>query len=221
MSLTGLRLIALSAAALVAVAAATVWLWPRGAGLRPVTRTLSVLLLEALTVLTVGLAVNRHEQFYPSWPALRGDTGTVATTTVVHAGLLDNHLPPGPFAWRPRDLAAWHLAAPPTVTLPAGYATRARATFPVVLAIGVPPPTIADAVLVRLAPTPRTTAGALLGLPSALRHDLRVTTSGWDVVGGGPLGAAFVAAAPAGLAARDRAPDELPPALAAPMRLPS
>ncbi|WP_433293281.1 hypothetical protein ACQP2F_30235 [Actinoplanes sp. CA-030573] len=221
MSLTGLRLIALAAAALVGVAAATVWLWPRGARLRPVTRTLTVLLVEALTVLTVGLVVNRHEQFYPSWQALRGDTGTVATTAVVHAGVLDHHVPPGPFAWRPHDLAAWHLAAPPTVTLPADYAIRATVTFPVVLALGVPPPALGDAVLVRLAPTPRTTAGALLGLPSALRHDLRVTATGWDVVGGGPLGAAFVAAAPAGLATRDRTPDEVPPALAAPLKLPS
>ncbi|GAA0584445.1 hypothetical protein GCM10010172_81780 [Paractinoplanes ferrugineus] len=45
-----------------------------------------------------------------------------------------------------------------------------------------------------VATTARTTALALRTLPGELRHDLRVTTTGWAVLGGGELGDALVAA---------------------------
>ncbi|WP_433363064.1 hypothetical protein ACQPZX_31440 [Actinoplanes sp. CA-142083] len=215
MSLTGLPLLVLSALATVAIGTLTVWLWARiGAG----GRFAGVLLFEALIVLTAGLVVNRQEQFYPSWPALRGDTGTALITSRVHAGRLDDHLPPGPFAWRPPELAAWRLAAPPTVRLPAGYQDRPDVTFPVVLVFGAAPARTKSAVTVTLAPTSHTTATAVRTLPDALRHDLRVTATGWDVIGGGALGETFVTAR---VAARLPSPDDLPPALAAPLRLPS
>jgi lysyl-tRNA synthetase class 2 len=214
-SLTGLPLIALAVLVTAVVAVLAGWGWAR---IGVAGRFAGVLLLEALTVATAGLIVNRHEQFYPSWQALRGDTGTVVTTAPVHAGLLDDHLPPGPFAWRPRELASWHLAAPPTVRLPAGYRDRPGVTFPVVLAFGTAAPRTPSAVTVTVAPTSHTTAAALRTLPPALRHDLRVTATGWDVIGGGALGNELVQAR---VATRFRSPTDLPPALAAPLRLPA
>ena len=219
MSLTGLPLLSLSGLLTVATAALLVWLWRRA---WIAARVGGVLLLEALVVFTIGLEVNRSQQFYPSWQALAGDTGTTSVTKQVHAGLLDEHLPPGPFRWRPPGLAAWHLAGPPLVTLPADYRDRPRVEFPVVLALGTRAPRTDNAVTVTITPTARTTAAELLRtLPSDLRHDLRVSAVGWDVLGGRALGAAFAAGAPAGLAQRDRPIGDLPPALAAPLRLPT
>jgi hypothetical protein len=214
MSLTGLPLLLLGALATVVIGALTIWQWRR---IGVAGRFAGVLLLEALVVVTAGLQVNRQEQFYPSWQALRGDTGTTVITTRVHAGLLDQHVPPGPFPWRPPGLANWDLAAPPTVILPAGYRDRPNVEFPVVLSFGAAPPRAPSAVTVTMRPTPRTTTAALRDLPSLLRHDLRVTPAGWDVIGGGRLGNSFVTDHVA-----DRLPstDDLPPALAAPLRLP-
>jgi lysyl-tRNA synthetase class 2 len=214
-SLTGLPLLVLSALATAVVGTLTVRLWGR---IRIGGRFAGVLLLEALIVFTAGLVVNRQEQFYPSWQALRGDTGTTLITTGVRAGLLDDHLPAGPFGWRPPELAAWHLAAPPTVRLPAGYQQRPGVAFPVVLVFGAHAPRTPSVVTVTLAPTSHTTAPALRTLPGALRHDLRVTATGWDVIGGGALGDELVTA---GVATRFPSPADMPPALAAPLRLPT
>jgi lysyl-tRNA synthetase class 2 len=234
MTLTGVPLILLAAAATAAASAATARLWARGGRLRPLTRTLGVLLIEALVVTTAGLVVNRYQQFYPSWAALSGHTGTTTVTRATEAGLLDGRLPSGratAVLWQPPDLPHWQLAGPPRVVVPAGYRERPGDTFPVVLDLvpAVPAAVTAalrttDAVTVVAVPTAATTATALLTLPGELRRDVRVSDVGWDVAGAGaqaPLAAAFVRAAPAGLAAYDRGIDELPPALAAPMRLPS
>ncbi|WP_250036297.1 hypothetical protein [Paractinoplanes maris] len=242
MALTGIPLILLMATATGAAGVATGWVWRRGGRLRPAVRTVAVLLVEVLTVLTAALGVNRHEQFYPSWQALRGDTGTIAIAERRPAGRLDDRVHAGPLIWRPPALAAWHLAGPPTVWLPHDYRERPGDAFPVVLDLTGPGDRDAgpgdrdagpgdrgagsrrtpDAVTVTIAPTATTTASALRDLPAALGHDLRVTTTaGWDVVGDEPLAAAFVAAAPAGLAVLDQPVTALPPALAAPLRLPS
>ena len=215
MSLTGVPLLVLSAVFAVGAAVGLVLVWRR-AGIAG--RVAGVLLVEALTVVTAGLVVNRDEQFYPSWQALRGDTGTPVVTQRVTAGRLDDRLPPGPIAWKPAGMTAWRLAGPPVVTLPADYRYRPGVTFPVVLAVGTAGPPTPEVVIVNIRPTARTTASALRTLPGKLRHDLRVTTTGWAVVGGGALGNRLVAT---GLAARDRSPADLPPALAAPLRLPA
>lgn len=218
MSLTGHPLLLLSAFGTLLVTAATIRLWPRR---WPAARIAGVLLIEALVVFTVGLEVNRVEDFYPSWQALAGRTGTGTVTEQVHAGVLDTHVPPGPFPWRPHDLSSWHLSAAPIVSLPVDYQERTGVTFPVVLALGTPAPRPRDAITVSIAPTAKTTAAELCTLPGELRRDLRASAIGWDVVGGGKLGNAFVAAQPAGLAARMTSPADLPPALAAPLRLPT
>ena len=224
MTLTGLPLLALTVAATVAAGAATAWSWPRGGRLRPVTRTAGVLLVEVLVVLTAGLAVNRHEQFYPSWQALRGDTGTVAVADHLRAGSLDARMRSTRFPWRPPELTAWHLTGPPTVALPRDYRARPDVTFPVVLVLTAPGEHARhtpEAVTVTLTPSATTTAAALRSLPTALGHDLRVAAVGWDVVGAGPLPAAIVAAEPPGFAVLNQPTGALPPALAAPLRLPS
>ncbi|MCO8275991.1 hypothetical protein M1L60_35980 [Actinoplanes sp. TRM 88003] len=221
MTLTGWPLIALAAAATVAAVTVTVLTWPRGGRLRPVTRTAAVLLTESLVVVTVGLVVNRHEEFYPSWSALRGDTGTVAVAERARVGSLDAHMRSARFTWRPPGLAAWRLAGPPTVTLPHGYRERPGMAFPVVLLFDAPGRATADAVTVTLTPTAGTTAAALRSLPGELGRALRVTAIGWDVLGDSPVAAAFVAQAPAGLAVLNQPVDALPPALAAPLRLPA
>lgn len=218
MRLTGIPLILLAATATGAIVAATVRFWRTG---RPAIRIIGILVAEALTVLTVGLVVNRQEQFYPSWQALRGDTGTVAVTERRQAGRLDEMVRSRQLTWRPPGLAAWHLSRPPTVTLPRDYRERPGMAFPVVLAVGRPARPAGEAVTVTIAPTAHTTAASLRRLPLDLAHDLRVTTTGWDVVGTGPLAAGFVAAAPAGLAVLNQPVDALPPPLAAPLRLPS
>jgi len=217
-SLTGLPLLLLSAFVTVLVTAATVWSWRRG---RLAARIAGVLLIEGLFVFTAGLVVNRGQQFYPSWAALAGRTGTGTVTEPVPAGVLDAHLPPGPFPWRPSGLSSWHLSGTPIVSLPADYQERTDVTFPVVLVLGGTAAHPPDAITVSIRPTARTTAADLRTLPGALRHDLRVSEIGWDVVGGGKLGNAFVATQPAGLADRVTSPDDLPPALAAPLRLPT
>jgi lysyl-tRNA synthetase class 2 len=214
MSLTGWPLLLLTAAATVLAVAGTVRWWRRA---RMPVRAAAVLLLETLAVLTAGLVVNRQEQFYPSWRALRGDTGTVAVAAPAVAGRLDS-LTASSFRWRPAGLPAWRLARPPLVTLPAGYRARPQVAFPVVLSLGAAAPRTASAVTVTVAPTAHTTAFALRTLPGELCHDLRTTPTGWDVIGGGALGDTFVAA---GIAHRLPSPADLPPALAAPLRLPT
>jgi len=217
-SLTGLPLLLLSAFATVLVTAATIWFWRRR---WLAARIAGVLLIEALVVFTVGLEVNRDQQFYPSWTALAGRTGTGTVTEPVHAGELDAHVPPGPFPWRPPGLSSWRLSGTPIVSLPVDYPERTAVTFPVVLAIGTAAPHPPDAIVVSITPTARTTAAGLRTLPGELRQDLRAAEIGWDVVGGGKLGDDFVATQPAGLAGRATSPDDLPPALAAPLRLPT
>jgi len=186
-----------------------------------VTRTAGILLLEVLVVLTAGLEYNRREQFYPSWQALRGDTGTAVITGVVHAGLLDGRAGAGTFEWRPPGWEAWRLARAPRVTVPADYESRPDVTFPVVLAVGGAPRRTADAVTVTIEPTATTTPAALLSLPTRLGQDLRVTATGWDVQSSAPLGAAFLKAAPAGLGVLNEPDGALPPALKAPKTLPT
>jgi lysyl-tRNA synthetase class 2 len=232
-TLTGRPLFLCAAAVTVLAAVLLVRFWPRGKRLRPLARTAGILLLEALLVFTVGLEVNRREDFYPSWAALVGDTGTGTVVDRVRAGMLDGAIHPGRadvLAWQPADLAAWRLAGPPRLVLPADYGTLPADRFPVLLDL-VPPGAVATAeqptpgaVTVVAVPTRDTTAAALLSLPSDLCHDLRVTTSGWAVEGSGPQGAlaaAFAKDAPPGLAVPGQTAGSLPPVLAAPMRLAS
>jgi hypothetical protein len=229
MSLTGIPLILLAAALAVLAAAATVRFWRRGAAVR----IPGLLVLEILTVLTVGLVANRHEGFYPSWQALGGgqDSETVAPAPT---GRLDAHLVDGSAVpWMPPDAARWRLARTAVLVVPTGYTKRTNVAFPVIVVLTtidrvatVRAP--ADALTVVAVPTRDTTAADLADLPTQLAQDARATAGGW----------AIVADATHSVLARqwhnlvpgrfrtvagsvDQAAERLPPALTAPIRLPS
>jgi hypothetical protein len=182
MALDGIPLIAVTMLASAVVASATILCWPRFGRWRPVSRTVGVLLSEVLAVLSVGLIVNRHEQFYPSWQALTGNTGTATTTAQRPPARLDGAFAQQPAIrttpWQPAGAGTWGLSAPAQLTVPSGYAKHATVSYPVLLTLGGRS-AATDVVGVTVDPTTRTTAAALAGLPALLRDDVRVTTHGW------------------------------------------
>ncbi|BCJ47785.1 hypothetical protein GCM10010168_21440 [Actinoplanes ianthinogenes] len=196
MSLTGRPLIVLVVLGAVAALAGTVLIWRRGRRPRSLLRALGVLLTEALLLCAVGLAVNRSEEFYPTWADLFRSAGTTATTATARPGDLDGWLrsrdPAGSgqsisFAWRPDGWTGWHLAAAPTVVVPAGYLEHPDWHYSAVLVTGDGWPAAAggadQTVVVFARTTPATTAGTLAGpLPERLGQDLRVTGRRWALV---------------------------------------
>jgi hypothetical protein len=181
MELTGIPLILLTLVAAAAAVAGTILLWSRFGRWRLLSRAIGVLLCETLVVLSVGLIANRQEQFYPSWQALSGDTGTKSTTAARRAGRLDASFGPGrsTLAWQPPGSAAWHLKSNAEVAVPPGY--RAHPAFPALLALGGRP-AASGLVSVVAYPAVRTSAATLADLPALLGVDLRVTGHGWAVV---------------------------------------
>jgi hypothetical protein len=182
MELTGLPLIGLSLLATAAAGAGTVVRWNRFGRGRLIGRAAGVLVCEALLVVTAGLIANRHDQFYPSWAALAGDTGASSATATRAAGSLDGSFGADRLTmpWLPPDAAGWHLGAPPEISVPPGY-VGARGEFPALVALGGRA-TGGDLVRVGAAPTGRTTAAALADLPARLGTDLRVTGHGWALL---------------------------------------
>jgi hypothetical protein len=157
-------------------------------------RPVGVLLTELLLTLTVGLVVNRSQQFYPSWAALLAGSGPDRAGYHTSAGRLDAWLAARPgagriqsFPWRPAGWTSWHLAAAPTVTVPAGYLADPGRRYSAVLLGGArpwPAPTLTGpTVLVNVTTTARTAAAALaVALPGELGRDLRVTGHRWALV---------------------------------------
>jgi lysyl-tRNA synthetase class 2 len=183
MTLTGIPLIILAFGATGVVATVTVRGWSRFGRWRYAVRTGGVLLCQALVVAGIGLAVNRSEQFYPSWAALAGNVGAAAVQHGRTAGRLDGELAAGPVTWHPPGVSAWRLSAAPTVSVPPAYETSAGLSYPVVLELRYTGRTPAPgAVTVTLAVTARTTVAALASLPAALGRDVRVGAGGWAVV---------------------------------------
>lgn len=191
MPLTSVRLIVFAAALTAGALAATILVWRRwGLLIRPV----GVLLTELLLTLTVGLVVNRSQQFYPSWAALLAGSDPDRAGYHTSAGRLDGWLAARPgagqiqsFSWRPAGWIAWHLAAAPTVTVPAGYLADPGRRYSAVLLVGARPwPAAAltgPTVLVNVTTTARTAAAALaVALPGELGRDLRVTGHRWALV---------------------------------------
>jgi lysyl-tRNA synthetase class 2 len=182
MALTGLPLIAVCGLLALATGAATVLLWSRFGRWRLVSRTVGLVVCEVLAVLAVGLVANRHEQFYPSWQALEGDTGTATRTAVQAAGRLDGTFTGGRLQadWRPAGSAGWHLAGTARVTVPGDY-PGGHDSYPALLTLGGQP-SPASLVQVTVDPGKQTTASSLADLPARLAADLRVTGHGWALV---------------------------------------
>jgi hypothetical protein len=185
--LTGLSTVSVAAGVTLACVLLLARFWHRGGRARFVVRALGILLCQALLVATVGLEVNRVGDFYPSWQALVGDVGAAPTRAGAPGSLL-------PAVWR-WPAAAWHLAAPPRLIVPAG-----RGAHPVLVLLlppGVPVPARwprTSAVGLVLSPDgPASLAALRLGLPAFLAGRAAVAPHGWAIVGLG--GAAPVASA--------------------------
>ncbi|MEV6597109.1 hypothetical protein AB0M36_09640 [Actinoplanes sp. NPDC051346] len=192
MSLTGIPLLVVAGFVAVVSAAMTILLWSRFGRWRFVVRTLGVLVTEVLVVLCVGLVANRSEQFYPSWSALAGDTGTETATAPTLVGELDGTLAGrSTTTWEPPDLKSWRLAATPTVTVPSEYSPAYPAAdsrpYPVLVVLGasgVVADPVPGVVMVTLIPTRATNAQALRTLLPSLRRAFRVTSDRWALVAG-------------------------------------
>ena len=208
MSLTGVPLFVCAVLATAAALAATVLVWNRWGRLRFVLRPFGVLLTKALLVVSVGLVVNRSQQFYPNWAALTQSGNTTGTTYAVHAGGLDSWLrnqggdvsdQGSAFPWQPAGWTDWHLAGAPLVFTPAGYLKHTGWRYPTLLVLDdgrtgwtaesetaaarSAGRTAGPAVVVFARTTPATSPGTLTsGLPAALAHDLRVTDRHWALV---------------------------------------
>jgi hypothetical protein len=189
--LTSVRLIVLTALLTAGALGATIVFWGRR---RHVTRPAGVLLTEALLVATVGLIVNRSQQFYPTWSALFATAGPGPASYHTTAGRLDRWLAAQPeagqtqsFPWRPSGWSGWHLAGAPTVTVPIGYLAHPAWRYSAVLVIGARawpvPPIAGPTVLVSLTTTAATAASTLaVAVPGLLGRDLRVTGHRWALV---------------------------------------
>jgi hypothetical protein len=216
MSLTGIPLLVLALLVTAGSITATVLLWSRAGRWRVAVRTAGILLVEASLVIGVGLIANREEQFYPSWPALAGQTGPSAAPRVQAAGRLDAGLRtsgPATVAWRPPGAARWRLAAGPELVLPAGYRDRPGVTFPVLLDLAGAHGE-AGAVTLHLAPTAHSTAESLSSLADDLARDVRVTTRGWAILApmrDAPFAAALIRSAPGRFTALALVGDGVPP----------
>jgi hypothetical protein len=235
-SLTGLPLILLTGVLAAVAVAATVRGWRLSGRKRTPVRIAGLVAVEVLVVAGIGLVVNRHEGFYPSWQAL-GATETVVVPPAVTTGRLDGTLDAdGVVTWSPPEAAAWRLAAEPLLVAPPDYAKHPDRTFPVVVALTTAAgaretrrvaASATGVLTVVLVPTAASTAASLGTLRGRLGQDARTAdglvvladpawtplASAWP--GRPPVMAGHTAAVFAA-AARD-----LPAPLAAPQEVPS
>ena len=196
MSRTGRPLSLLAAAATAATLAVTVLLWRRWGRWRYVVRPAGVLLAEALLTATVGLAVNRSQQFYPTWAALFASSDPGGPSYHTAAGRLDTWLAGRPdpeqaqtFGWQPPGWRRWRLAGAPTVTVPAGYLQHPGWQYSAVLVVTDAahawsvPAMSGPTVLVSVTTTADTQPATLgVTVPGELGRDLRVTGHRWALI---------------------------------------
>lgn len=211
MSLVGLPLLLLAVTGVVVAVAALVFAWSRLRGWWRGVRIIGILICQLLLVFAVALAVNRTEDFYPSWSALFGDASAniVAEhpTELPLSRWLRAQQARGArsglsFVWRADQGPAWFLRAPTALLLPRSYFLDQTPAMPVVVVL-VGAEHTADALswapshLAALAPS----APAVIVLvrpgvhgPSAdfdrhfaadLAADLQVAPTGWGVIGVG------------------------------------
>jgi hypothetical protein len=200
-SLTGAPLLVLGILASLGALVATIRYWRRGGRWRILTRTVGILVCEVLALATAGLIVNHAlDDLFPSWSALFGPDRAVAAPTIVAdptTGLdewLRGHRAEGErhgltFEWKPVGAAAWHLPAPPVISVPPAYFTATALRFPVVLVLSpaklAAPVADGPAIVVYLRVDRPDAMLLTQELPERLDGDLRVLARGWAVVGVG------------------------------------
>jgi hypothetical protein len=200
----------LATAGVVAAAGLTalILLWRRWGGRLVVLRAVGILGCELLIVVTVGLAVNRWGQFYPTWSSLR-DNPSGATEPVVgqpDPGLTAAASDGGQIGYLLRwPTTPTGMAGPPLIWLPPAYFRDATDALPAVMVVAdaaagptdgawpgndIPdadrPPgaCVIFARIAHLNATAQPPAG-LSTLATTLIHDLHVAPHGWAVVGVG------------------------------------
>ena len=208
MSLTGVPLILTAVCCTLATIGATAWVWSRWGRARLFLRPAGVLLAEALLLFTVGLVVNRSEQFYPTWSALLDSKSSSDTTYRTRPGDLDRRLAARAgarigdaqvFPWQPTGWSGWRLADAPTVITPPAYLLHPTWRYSAVLVVDDntgawtaaeeesaarrATATGASAVVVFVTTTAATSVATLATvLPNQLGRDLRVTVHRWAMV---------------------------------------
>lgn len=203
---TGLPLLILVGVTATSVAAVTVRTWRRHhLRWQVLTRPAAVLLTEALALLTVGLAVNRAEDLYPTWADLLPAHAAHHDTGPARPGHLDHWITaqarrasttPVAFPWHPPHGNRWPVTAAPTVIVPADYPLHPTWRYPVVTVLADHATPTQEAAAARTAEDRtaativvfahlRTTAAVDTltdTLPDSLARDLRVTTHSWALI---------------------------------------
>ena len=208
MSLTGVPLLVVTVSLTLAAAAVTIGRWRRTSRATPAIRVLGVLTTEALVIATVGLAVNRSQQFYPSWDALINRTSTVGTVETYTPGHLDGWLQarsgghdtlPITVPWHPPGWGTWGLSEAPTVVVPAGYLQHPSWRYPVVVILSdshdgwtgaavSSTGSAGDPAVLVLARTTRPASVGTFGgsMAGELTRDFRATGHSWAIVTSSP-----------------------------------
>ena len=205
MSPISARLLLLAAVSTLVAIAGLAVAWSRMRGWWRVARVGGVIMCQLLIVFTVGVAVNRTEDFYPSWAALRGANPPRITATTAPTARLATWLRTQQarglrsglqFAWRSADDAAWGLGAPTVVYLPRAYFQTQDVDLPVVMILVgstvdakartdlAAATASGQAVVVVMQPGPHgPDLAAIQQVPALLADDVRVERGGWAMVG--------------------------------------
>jgi hypothetical protein len=142
-SLTGAPLLVLTVIGAAAAVVLLVFVWRRP-GLRWVpARAGSIVLCEALVLMSVGLVANTQLDLYPSWTALLGGIhakGQVVDPSSALSKSLEGRQAEGArngivFAWHPAGVARWHLAGQPIAYVPPAYFRDPNTLLPVIVAV--------------------------------------------------------------------------------------
>jgi hypothetical protein len=153
-SLTGIPLLVLTVIGTVAAVVLLVFVWRRP-GLRWLpARALSIVLCEALVLVSIGLVANTQLDLYPSWTALLGGIHAKGQVVVDPSSALSKWLQGRQaegakdgivFNWHPAGEAKWHLASQPIAYVPPAYFRDPNTLLPVIVAIAPAGATAAQA----------------------------------------------------------------------------
>ncbi|MEN3304925.1 MAG: hypothetical protein V7603_1127 [Micromonosporaceae bacterium] len=148
LSLTGLPLLVVCWIGTKLAIGLTIVGWRHGGPARVFTRTVSILLCEAVALFTLGVVANRAFDLYPSWAALLHPVPEPKPVPVpaarldgwLHGRDLRGAKHGVTFAWEPPGWGGWGLAGAPTVFAPQAYFDGPALRFPVIV-VAAPPQT--------------------------------------------------------------------------------